>query len=202
MAHRRTILASVIAILVLGSLGWMIWHTFQALGQFLVNLKSDVAVAIVAAASTIVVSVLTLAITKVVERRVSIQQELRAKKVPVYESIIEMLFRALYAEKLGQESVSQVELMEFFVKSTEKMTIWGSDELVEAFGRFRSGLKPSEPIMVMFEVEDLMLAIRKDLGHSNRGLKRGSILRMFINDIDAQLAGLTAAARDEILAKH
>jgi len=30
----------------------------------------------------------------------------------------------------------------------------------------------------------LLLAIRQDLGHKNSGFKRGTVLRLFINDID------------------
>ena len=39
-------------------------------------------------------------------------------------------------------------------------------------------------LKILFEMESLLLAIRKDLGHSNRGTGRGAILGLFINDID------------------
>ena len=41
---------------------------------------------------------------------------------------------------------------------------------------------------MMFAFEDLLFAIRKDLGHSNAGLGRGDLLRGFVNDIDKYLA--------------
>jgi len=34
----------------------------------------------------------------------------------------------------------------------------------------------------------LILAIRRDLGHKNSGLKRGDILALFVNDIDKHLS--------------
>jgi hypothetical protein len=37
----------------------------------------------------------------------------------------------------------------------------------------------------MFLIEDVMFAIRKDLGHGNKRLTQGDVLALFINDIDA-----------------
>lgn len=45
--------------------------------------------------------------------------------------------------------------------------------------------KPSHGIL--FEVEELLMAIRKDLGHSNKGISRGKILSLFVNDINEYL---------------
>jgi hypothetical protein len=39
----------------------------------------------------------------------------------------------------------------------------------------------------MFIVEDVLLEMRKDLGHPNRGFNKGDILRLFVNDIDKYL---------------
>ena len=40
-----------------------------------------------------------------------------------------------------------------------------------------------EPLNVMIPLEDLMLEIRKDLGHNNKNINRGEILSLFINDV-------------------
>jgi hypothetical protein len=37
---------------------------------------------------------------------------------------------------------------------------------------------------MIFAFEDLLFEMRKDLGHSNSGLSKGDLLRMFINDYD------------------
>ena len=39
----------------------------------------------------------------------------------------------------------------------------------------------------MFQTEKIFYAIRHDLGHKNKNLERGDILRLFINDIDEVL---------------
>jgi hypothetical protein len=41
----------------------------------------------------------------------------------------------------------------------------------------------NQGFQVLFQVENLLIAIRKDLGHKNVGFKKGTILGLFINDI-------------------
>ena len=40
-----------------------------------------------------------------------------------------------------------------------------------------------EPFALMFLYEQLLLTIRRDLGHANKDIKTGDILSLFINDI-------------------
>ena len=185
MQRLRVIASALLSlgILLLGT--WGLWLMADGLGSYLRSLDSDVAVAIIAAAATGLVSVITIAITKAYETRATVRQDLRSKKVPVYEDFIRMLFRILFSEKLGQPAISAEEMISLFVQSSEKLTIWGSDELIKTFGDFKTQIVPgSEPLQALSQLEDLMLAIRKDLGHTNKGLARGSILRMFVTDID------------------
>jgi hypothetical protein len=39
----------------------------------------------------------------------------------------------------------------------------------------------------MLDFEKLLFAIRKDLGHSNKGLEDGDLLRPFLTDVDEAL---------------
>jgi hypothetical protein len=72
------------------------------------------------------------------------------------------------------------------------MIVWGSDSVLRAFGEFRiASLKqPEGLIQLMAALEDLMLAIRKDLGYKNAKIVRGDLLRLFINDLAEQRQAL------------
>lgn len=75
---------------------------------------------------------------------------------------------------------------------TEHLVVWGSDDLLLAWNRFRNSSiqavhNEGPDFNILFEVENLLLAIRKDLGHANKGVNRGKILGLFINDIDDYL---------------
>ncbi|MEW5982818.1 MAG: hypothetical protein AB1806_10670 [Acidobacteriota bacterium] len=186
--------AVVPGLLLLGGLVGAAWWLLAKLGDFIRSLQSDLALAIVTAGLAGVVSVVSLALSKAYETRATIRQELRAKKLPVYEGIVKTLFAVLFAEKTGKEALKPNELVGWFAETTEKLSIWGSDELVVAFDRFKNAFSPEDATSGLLGLEDLILAIRKDLGHSGRKLKRGSILRLFITDIDEQLKRLRQRA--------
>jgi hypothetical protein len=104
------------------------------------------------------------------------------------------LFRnVVYASKLGKP-LEEKEMLEFFASFTQKFMVWGADEVVREWSAFRlKSVKADDPFGVLFAYEDLIRAIRRDLGHSNKGLKRGDILTLFVNDIDTVLSKATHA---------
>jgi hypothetical protein len=183
-----TILRFLFALALLGGIAWGIYFVVAKVFRSLTNIQSDISVAIVAASATITVSIVSLIISKVMETRAAITQELRAKKIPIYEDLISTLFKYLFAEKLGEKKMSEAELTRFFANLTEKLTIWGSDGIIRAFSTFRlASSSVAKPEDILFIYENLLLEIRKDLGHKNRNLKRGTVLSLFINDIDQYL---------------
>ena len=148
---------------------------------------------LVAASATIIVSVISVFVSKHLERRAETLTHLRDKKTPTYEKIINFIFSLTFAEKLEKEKPSEKEMIKFMAEITPELIIWGSDEMLDAFHKFRTkSIKLSEepaqnPYAVLFIVEDFLLAIRKDLGHKNKNLSRGKILSLFINDLPADL---------------
>lgn len=158
-----------------------IWGVFKAIDPTL-------AAGILAASATILVSVITIMLSKRQEHKVEIEAQLRQKKIPIYEKLIEFIFLITFAEKLGKNQPSEKEMIQFFADTTKDLVVWGSKEMVKAFGDFRENLMSSveggEPKKVLATVEDLLFAIRKDLGHKHVGIKRGDILRLYINDLN------------------
>ena len=176
------------ALLLLAGLG-VVWVVVRAFAAYLRTVQSDLAVALIAAVLAGVGSVITLVLTKRYETKASVRESIRSKKVPVYEELVSMFFRILNSSTPGSALLNEAELRTLFITSTEKLTIWGSEELIASFVAFRENLSTGKAtgVAAMFELEDLLLAVRKDLGHSNEGLARGDILRMFVTDIDKHL---------------
>ena len=100
-------------------------------------LNPAIAASIVAASATIIVSVISVRISKHLEQKALVIKEHREKKVPAYEKMIKFIFRIAFAEKLGHEKMTEKEMTEFLVEFTQDIVIWGSDELIEAFYKFR-----------------------------------------------------------------
>lgn len=146
-------------------------------------------VGIVAAAATVIVSLISVLVSKHLERKAQILAHLRAKKVPTYEKIINFIFSITFAEKLGKKQPTEKEMIKFMAEVTQELVIWGSDEMIDAFYRFRiksidsSNGHQQSPNEILYTVEDLLLSIRKDLGHKNKNMPKGKLLGLFVNDI-------------------
>lgn len=73
-------------------------------------------------------------------------------------------------------------MVDFMFDFNQKLIIWGSDEVVTAFSKYRTSV--SDPDLIMIAVENLLLAIRKDLGHNNNNLSNGRLLSIFVDNAD------------------
>lgn len=178
----------LLSIIVVAGLCIAVWYIAVTLWKVFFGLQKEVAAALVAASATILVSVFSVTGAKYYERKRTIEQELRQRKIPIYEDFIKFLFRLIGAEKLGCKPMNEKEMQEFFIEFTQKLMIWGSDEVVVKWSKYRRTLIKHSGEQVdfndMFELENLLLAIRKDTGHKNKNLKKGDLLGLFINDIE------------------
>jgi len=185
-----TFLQILFGFAVLGGTGWGLFLLARSASQAFTQLDEKTAASLVAAFTTIVVSLVSVLVAKSYERRRAIEIELRGKKTPFYENLIALVFDAIYSAKFG-ESMSEKETHKAFADATKNLVIWGSPEVVSAFSRFRrlatTASASKDPPSVMITVEGLLRAIRKDLGHDDSKVQKGDILRLFINDIDQHL---------------
>ncbi len=150
-------------------------------------------VGLIVACTTVIVSVVSVLISKHLETKATIQAHLREKKTPTYEKIIKFMFRLVFSEKLGRKKPSDKEMMEFMAEITQELVVWGSDEMLYAFHEFRTASienadnDSANVHDILLAVEDFLLAIRKDLGHDNKKISRGKILGLFINDLSNEI---------------
>jgi len=189
MKPRKQIWQTSGAIVILVIIASGILYTLYSFWQLLMSLQKEVAAAIIAAMATVIVSVISIMVAKYYERKLVIEQEIRQRKIPMYEEFIAFLFTVLMSDKTGETKPSEQEMMAFFNKFTQKITIWGSDEVLLEWSRYRQASvdNPDDVTNTLFRFEQLLLAIRKDTGHSNTNINRGDILRLFINDVDSIL---------------
>jgi len=74
------------------------------------------------------------------------------------------------------------------VDFTRTMTMWGSDEVIHRWGRMRSdvaGYDPSDPsraLKPILEFEQLMIAMRRDVGYPETAMEKGDLIRMYADD--------------------
>lgn len=184
----KTLLGALPGLAVVGLLGFGFYRFLVGLLQEFGNLDSEIAKVVAAGSLTVLVSVGTLVLGKILEARAAVRQDLRDKKTGVYEKTIHEVYSILFSEMLGKEKLTEDQAKAVVAELAEILTIWGSDRVLKSFGDFKvKTMESPEAINSLFYIEDLWYAIRKDLGHKNKGLGRGDILRVFVNDIKAHV---------------
>lgn len=191
MRKFRVLVSFIFGLAVLAASGYGVFVLVRASWRVIRNLESDLAVAIVAAAASVLVSVLSIAVGRLFETRAKIQEQNREKKVPVYEELMEFMMRVLLGDKLGKP-VPEAEVVQFLTGFTQRIMVWGSDDVLSAWVKFRrqtiqAGAGNGRSMDAIFIFEDIVKAMRRDLGHRNSGVARGDILALFVNDIDQHL---------------
>lgn len=187
MKEKLNVLFGLILIVVIG-IG--VFKLIEMIIEAFAKVNPTISAGIIAASATVIVSIISVLVAKRLEHKSLLAKEHRDKKTPSYEDMVKFIIRLVFADKLGLKPLTDQEMIEKMASFTENLVVWGSDEVVKSWVAFRmnsianAGKTNSG---ILFEVEELLLAIRKDLGHSNKGLVKGKILSTFINDIDTLL---------------
>jgi len=161
-------------------------YLFQGIVGALASLNSDIAKAIIVASIAATGTTVTAVLGKIYQQKLTIQQEIRDKKIPLYEEQLGLFFRVFFADKIQRKAATEQELIETFAKFSEKLIIWGGPDVIRAWSNLRLKFINGEPgsIQQILALEDFMFALRKDIGNDNAILDRGDLLRLFVNDLD------------------
>lgn len=161
----------IIAITILGLVSWALFHEIsKAPWPFI----------------TALVALLGALITFAGNLQIQIRNEQKPKKTEIYDKVINFFFDSILASKLGRQPKSEEELIQGFAEMTPDLILWASDDVLNLYIEFRqmasSDLQnsPNSPILLFGQ---LLLAMRRDLGHQNKKMDELSILGTFVNDV-------------------
>ena len=171
------------------AIGYGAYLLFATTIDKLNSINSDVSKTVIAGGFALVGTVITLVAGKLWEQHIKIRQEVREKKIPVYEQQITTFFNAMFAQKKGLTPMSEPELQKAFAEFTEKLIVWGSSEVIQSWQQFRThDWQNGTPVQAFMQLESFLKTLRKDIGNENKHLKDGDLLRLFITDFDAVIA--------------
>ena len=113
----------------------------------------------------------------------------RPAKIEVYETFFDIVERFMAAEKDKEENLDPEdenfpqELKDQFTKLSRGMIIWASPRVIKAWSNFREKADDAKTSTdILFAVDDVLQAIRADLGNSNFGLTRGAVIKLYLSD--------------------
>jgi hypothetical protein len=69
-----------------------------------------------------------------------------------------------------------------FIEFTSEFVVWGSPEVLRKFAAWRVAAQASNTSESLLAVDDLLQSFRTDLRNSNKGLKRGDLIRLYLRD--------------------
>lgn len=180
---KQQLKAMLVPLLVLATIAFGLYLFLAALIDKLNSIGSDLSKAIIAGAVTVFAAAVSLVLGKIWEQHLKIKQEIREKKIPVYEEQIKTFFSIMFDEKCGKPKPTDQEIVMAIREFTEKMIIWGGPKVIKVWSDFRlADWQNSTPEEVFARIENLMRALRDDLGNSNKGLTDGDFIRLFVND--------------------
>lgn len=113
---------------------------------------------------------------------------LREHREEPYMRLISLLYDFQAAAAKG-EQISEDELLRILTRFNKELTLWGSSKAIRVWGKWRagSGQQTGDPSKLIFGMEQVMIQLRRDMG-MKRGVKKGDLLRLTVNDIDSVLS--------------
>ena len=127
------------------------------------------------------------------QRRVESERlaEARRKRMaPMYESLLGFVMKGGHNGPSGEPP----EDLATFMKDLKgrQLLLGASSEMIQAFNRWQADTQAAEKskdqvLGAVEAYEDLLRAIRKDLGHDDSKLPKWDLLRIFISDLDDHL---------------
>jgi predicted membrane metal-binding protein len=174
---------------------------FAALSLFwggLVAMPPEILAPMVVTAGTIISVVVTVVGGQLLQRRAATDKAQRRRKVEIYERFMEKWADLLQLGKTAEQrrpiNPNDPKTVEYLAQFSREVILWGSDRVLRQYSTFMgqtrraSSENPKGGEEALFLFEKTLLELRRDLGHSNRGVAEGDILRLFVTDIDTVLA--------------
>ena len=101
------------------------------------------------------------------------------EKQAAYQRFVNLLFdMAENPDKNINQNKIRIEKINF----AKYITIWGNAKMIKAYNKFSSPVEEqAEPINLFWRLEDLLCAIRKDLGHDDSSLDPGELIGLMLD---------------------
>ncbi|WP_291288877.1 hypothetical protein [Enorma sp.] len=158
----------------------------------LLSTLSTIDVAIVVALITGCVSIVTVIGGGIANNYLAYRQRnseyLREHRAQAYEKLIEIVYKMLMKSK-KKEQYSADEMLSDMNDFNQSLTLWGSSKAIRLWDEWRLATVGKQPSAseLLFAMEKVLIQLRRDMGQG-RGLKRGDLLKLFINDVDTLLS--------------
>ena len=178
----KKFLSFIFGLALIAGAGWLVYLFIGAIwGQFK-QLDPKVSIALLTAAGTVLAATLTVVLGKYYERKKDIEAHYREKKTEIYDEFLKEFFKLFHHVDEGDERKEE-DMVTFLREWQRKMILWGGQDVLAKYVSWMGKLKQGEPdAQTMFMTEELFLEIRKDLGHKNNKLVKGTFVSLILRN--------------------
>lgn len=167
----KIVVVSCLSILALVLLGYCIYVLSG-------SADPTVAAAAIAASSTVIVSTATVTIGRYFEKKKELEALHREKKIPIYGKFLDGLFAVFYNQK-GKK----IDVVKFLQDWQQQIVLWGGPKVVNSYIAWKNELTEHEPDSKSLKrTDDLILAIREELGHNDKELAEDIFPRFILRE--------------------
>ncbi len=184
MKKISTFLTGLLGLLFFILIGFFLYKTFNIIIRNIEKIDINIFVAVIGGTITIC----SFFITKYLDKKKTIENDIRNKKIPIYEEFIKFYFSVVHSK------ISSEEIVNFFQEFNQKAIVWFPDETLIYYIEWRKKVidysknnSEEKLISIIFFQEDFLKQFRKDIGHSNKNILKGDISSLYLNDIEKYL---------------
>lgn len=163
---------------------FVIYYVITSLWAWFSSLNSNLAVGLLTASTTVIVTTVTLVVGKYFERVKEAEAHLRAQKISMYDDFLTRFFELFHDEE-GKRSA---ELVSFLRDWQRKLVVWGGPGVLKSFIAWKECLLEEPNAQSVFKMGDFFIAMRQDIGLSNRGIEAGLFSHLILRHASLFLA--------------
>ena len=182
MKKCKAVATNIIGIAIVVSTVALLYWLFSNIWKQFMLLDKQVAIGILTAATTILVSTITVVLGRYLERKKEIESHFRTQKIEIYDDFLKEFFKLFNETEDGKEPYDMVP---FLKEWQRKMIVWGGEDVLKSYIDWMTRLKSGEPdARAMWMTEDFFRAIRKDLGQPSKNLPKGAFIHLILRNAD------------------
>jgi len=123
------------------------------------------------------------------ERREAVEHQLSEHKYKAYIQVLDIFFGLMKTIKADRK-IKQAKLTNQMIDASKDLMVYGSDEVVRIYQQWLQDAREGKAGGLIW-FGDLVVAIRRDMGHAKTKITSDQILRQLVTDYDeAKLQGL------------
>ena len=164
----------ILALAIIVFVVWCLYWSITSFSKYIAAVPKELGAALIAGIAAVAVSTLTVMVGRYFERKKELDALYRDKKMEIYDEFLKKFFDLFFSNSESNLTPKPDDLVPFLREFVRKLILWSGPEPIAAFLAWKDHLAKGVPdAQTIFLTEKLLLTLRADLRHSNKGIPKG-----------------------------